>query len=278
MIQLKNVSFSYDGQEDNGLHDVSIEIPPGQCVLLCGESGCGKTTVTRLINGLIPHFFNGELTGDITVCGLDVAKAEIAELSDYVGSVFQNPRTQFFNTDTDSEIVFGLENRALPQGQLKKRLEETYSDLEMSGLRRRNIFELSGGEKQKIAFASVYATQPEVLVLDEPSSNLDMAAVAELTRLLQKVKAQGKTIIVAEHRLWYLMEVADRVIYMESGRVARDMATSEFRALTERETSALGLRCRDLAQIAQTETHTNKKSNLFEVRGLSVHLGNKHES
>lgn len=276
MIQLKNVSFSYDGQEDNGLHDVSIEIPPGQCVLLCGESGCGKTTVTRLINGLIPHFFNGELTGDITVCGLDVAKAEIAELSDYVGSVFQNPRTQFFNTDTDSEIVFGLENRALPQGQLKKRLEETYSDLEMSGLRRRNVFELSGGEKQKIAFASVYATQPEVLVLDEPSSNLDMAAVAELTRLLQKVKAQGKTIIVAEHRLWYLMEVADRVIYMESGRVARDMATSEFRALTERETSALGLRCRDLAQIAQTETHTNKKSNLFEVRGLSVHLGNKH--
>ena len=119
------------------------------------------------------------------MCGLDVAKAEIAELSDYVGSVFQNPRTQFFNTDTDSEIVFGLENRALPQGQLKKRLEETYSDLEMSGLRRRNIFELSGGEKQKIAFASVYATQPEVLVLDEPSSNLDMAAVAELTRLLQ---------------------------------------------------------------------------------------------
>ena len=149
MIQLKNVSFSYDGQEDNGLHDVSIEIPPGQCVLLCGGKRLWENNSYSLNQWPYPPLFNGELTGDITVCGLDVAKAEIAELSDYVGSVFQNPRTQFFNTDTDSEIVFGLENRALPQGQLKKRLEETYSDLEMSGLRRREYFELSGGEKQK---------------------------------------------------------------------------------------------------------------------------------
>ena len=174
----KKCLFFLRWQDDNGLHDISIEIPcrPGVS-FLCGESGCGKTTVTRLINGLIPHFFSGELNGEASVCGFDVIKTAIAELSDHVGSVFQNPRTQFFNTDTDSEIVFGLENRALPQEQLKMRLEETCTELELSSLRKRNIFELSGGEKQKIAFASVYATQPEIFVLDEPSSNLDMGAV-----------------------------------------------------------------------------------------------------
>ena len=143
MISLKNVSFSYDGKENNGLHNVSLEIPKGQCVLLCGGSGCGKTTITRLINGLIPHFFSGELSGEISVCGLDVTKTDIADISDYVGSVFQNPRTQFFNTDTDSEIVFGLENRALPQEKLKMCLEKTSRELNLSVLRKRNIFELS---------------------------------------------------------------------------------------------------------------------------------------
>ena len=189
MIRIDHVTFSYgeENESASGVQDINLNIEDGQFIVLCGESGCGKTTVTRLINGLIPHFFSGELTGIISVCGLEVPNSEIVELSDHVGSVFQNPRTQFFNTDTDSEIVFGLENRALPQEQLKKRLEETCSELHLSSLRSRNIFELSGGEKQKNAFASVYATQPEIFVLDEPSSNLDLKGIQELKRLLRMV-------------------------------------------------------------------------------------------
>lgn len=273
MIQLKNVSFSYDGQKDNGLHEISLEIPKGQCVLLCGESGCGKTTITRLLNGLIPHFFGGELSGEVLVAGLNVRETEIADISDYVGSVFQNPRTQFFNTDTDSEIVFGLENRAWPQEKLKKRLEETSTELKLSALRKRNIFELSGGEKQKVAFASVYAAQSEIFVLDEPSSNLDMSVIEELSALLQTVKAQGKTIIIAEHRLWYLMGVADRVIYMRNGKIVRDMSITEFRSLSENDIRFLELRCRDLVHVKPIVADSRMGETELCVRDLNVSFG-----
>ena len=132
MIELKRVSFSYAGRAGGGIRDLSLSIPEGQCVLVCGESGCGKTTVTRLINGLIPHFFSGILDGEVRVCGLDVAQTPIADFSDHVGSVFQNPRTQFFNTDVDSEIVFGLENRGLPEDEIRRRLEGVSREHELS--------------------------------------------------------------------------------------------------------------------------------------------------
>lgn len=147
MITLNKVSFSYKGGQEKSLHEVSLHIPKGQCVLLCGVSGCGKTMITRLINGLVPHFFEGDLSGEITVNGLDAKQADILKLSDIVGTVFQNPRTQFFNTDTDSEIVFGLENRGLPSEVLSNRLERVNEELHTQNLCGRSIFELSGGEK-----------------------------------------------------------------------------------------------------------------------------------
>ena len=169
MIELQSVSFDYSESKKGGVHDLSLKIERGECVLLCGASGCGKTTLTRLVNGLIPHFFEGRLSGKILVDGMNTSETDITALSDKVGCVFQNPRTQFFNTDTDSEIVFGLENRGVVREKLIGRLDEITKELRLDTLRGRSIFELSGGEKQKIAFSSVYAADPDILVFDEPS-------------------------------------------------------------------------------------------------------------
>ena len=235
VIEFENVSFSYEGQEHGGLHGISLKIADGECVLFCGRSGCGKTTVTRLVNGLIPQFYQGELQGRVLVDGQEISNLPMYQIAAKVGSVFQNPRTQFFNVDTDSEIAFGIENEARPVKELEERVEQTTKDLHIEKLRNRNIFELSGGEKQKIAFASVYAMNPEIYLLDEPSSNLDMASIQELKEHLRLIKSQGKTILIAEHRLYYLMELADRIVYLEDGEIARIFTPEEFLRLPETE-------------------------------------------
>ena len=275
MIRLKNVFFSYDEQQENGLRDVSIHIPEGQFVLLCGESGCGKTTVTRLINGLIPHFFSGKLEGHVQVYGLDTQNTEIAELSDHVGSVFQNPRTQFFNTDTDGELAFGLENRSLTPESIRSRVKTVSHALKIENLLGRSIFGLSGGEKQKIAFASVYTSSPEILVLDEPSSNLDPQSIVELAALLKRAKEEKRTIIITEHRIWYLMGLADRVVFMRDGRIEKDMDSASFRAMPEAERVCMGLRCRSLHHIRVQNTAVPKHERMLSVRNLSVNLNRK---
>lgn len=272
MIRFENVSFSYANDWGCSLRNLSLHINKGECVLLCGASGCGKTTITRLINGLIPHFFTGHFSGEIRIGGMNPVTTDIALLSDLVGTVFQNPRTQFFNTDTDSELVFGLENRSIRREEIKMRLEELTNEFHLEPLRGRNIFALSGGEKQKIAFSSVYASEPELLVLDEPSSNLDAASVKELTQLISKAKAAGKTIVIAEHRLWYLMDLADRVIFMRNGVLERDMSIKEFRNLPAEVIEAMGLRCRSLNETRLKPTSIFHSEKTLEIKDLKVSL------
>ena len=268
MISFQNVSFTYAESGNGGVLDLNLIVRSGECVLLCGPSGCGKTTVTRLANGLIPHFFHGNLSGQVNVNGMDTRETEIAALSDAVGTVFQNPRTQFFNTDTDSEIVFGLENRGIPRETLRSRLDELTEELHLS--------ELSGGEKQKIAFSSVYASAPDVLVFDEPSSNLDMKAIGELADLIQRAKISGKTILIAEHRIWYLMDIVDRVVYMQDGRIASDMEASAFKALPEADIRRMGLRVRDLSVSESGSVKTIAADGLLSVQKISVRLGGRN--
>ena len=229
MIELKNVTFTYHNAERSaGVYGIDLQIPAGQVVLLCGLSGCGKTTITRLINGLAPAYYAGTLEGQVLIDGEDSASVTLYELSQKVGSVFQNPRSQFFSLDSTSEIAFGCENTGVPREEMYRCIGQVSRDLDMVDLLDRNLFALSGGEKQKIACASAAAMQPAIFVLDEPSSNLDLRSIANLKAVIRKWKEQGKTVVIAEHRLYYLMEIADRVIYMENGRIIKDFPIVEF--------------------------------------------------
>ena len=278
MVEFNSVSFSYTENGTGGVHDISFSVPEGQFILVCGASGCGKTTITRLINGLIPHFFSGNLSGSVRVAGRETSATPIADISDTVGSVFQNPRTQFFNADTDSEIVFGMENRGMPVNDILERLEAVTAELNLQRLRCKNIFELSGGEKQKIAFASAYAAFPKVLVLDEPSSNLDYDSILELARLLKKAKKLGLTIIVSEHRLWYVTDIIDRVLFMKNGRIEKDLSAREFNGLAEKPYSELGLRTRTciVPEVKNVRPfYGTNGSTVLTAENLSVQIG-KH--
>ena len=242
MIEISKVSFQYSGSEQAGLHSIDLKIADGECVLLCGRSGCGKTTLTRLINGLIPHYYKGELHGEVTVNGRTVKDVALYELAGVVGSVFQNPRSQFFSIDTDGEIVFGPENIGMDVSEILRRKGQIVEDLHLAPLLGRSLFDLSGGEKQKIACASVASLLPEVIILDEPSSNLDWSAIHDLSECIAFWKKQGKTIVISEHRLWYLKDLIDRAVYMEDGRIVHQWRREEFVRLHEETLAALELR------------------------------------
>ena len=261
MIECKKVSFSYPPNEtDIGdrkghgtLRNIDLSINDGDFVLLCGTSGCGKTTLTRLFNGLIPHYYDGKLEGTVMLDGEDMSGLSLFDISKKVGSVFQNPRSQFFNVDTTSEIAFGCENHGLEEAEIRKRVKLVSEQLNLTNLLDRSVFSLSGGEKQKIACGSAAAVEPDVFVLDEPSSNLDAYSIADFRKLLKILKSQGKTIIIAEHRLYYLYDLADRIIYLSDGEIQGDYTLPEFQLIPAAEKAKMGLRPLGLGEFSDIE-------------------------
>ena len=241
MIQFQNVSVTIQGNKI--LDNINLTVSDGEFVLLCGESGCGKTTLTRLVNGLIPHFVKDvKVDGTVTVEDMKISDSPMYKIAESVGSVFQNPKTQFFNTDSSAEIAFGLENIGADRDSMHKRVAKTISDLGIETLADRSIFSMSGGEKQLLAFASVYAMNPQVYDLDEPSADLDHEAMGKLRRILEIVKKGGHTVLIAEHRLSYLSGLADRIVYLKAGRIEKEFTAAEFAGLSESERAAMGLR------------------------------------
>ena len=271
---------------------VNLVVRPGECVVLTGPSGCGKTTLTRMVNGLIPALYAGEATGEVLVQGVPMDAWEMDDLSCAVGSVFQNPRSQFFNLDTTSEVAFGCENMGVPQGEMHARVAATVRELSIERLMERDIRALSGGEKQLVAVASVHAMEPSVFVLDEPTAALDVDAMKRLRDVLARLKAAGKAILVAEHRLWWLAGVADRIVLMEDGRITCDLPVAEFAAMPAAERARKGLRAWDIAEVEPAAKDSEDRGGveartleascaeepahpLLEVRGLEARYGRR---
>jgi len=243
MIQIENLSFKYSGSDLDSISSINLNIAEGECVLICGESGCGKSTLMKAVNGLIPHYYeDGNLKGSVKCCGLDVASTPLEKLSDNIGSVFQNPRSQFFCVDTTGELAFGCENQGIDPQNITERISDVVDTMNLDSLMERNIFALSGGEKQKIACASISVMRPDVYVLDEPTSNLDQDGIDMLGEVLRIWKSEGKTIIVAEHRLGWLKGIADRVVIIRDGIIDLEYSANEFWNKKTDELNAHGLR------------------------------------
>lgn len=269
MIAVENVNFTYTASEKGCLKNINLQVKKGEFVVLCGRSGCGKTTLTRVLNGLIPHFYEGKFEGAVKVSGLNISEADLSKTADLIGSVFQNPSSQFFHIDTDGELSFGCENLAMEPEKIRRNVKKSVEDLELNELTGRTIFELSGGEKQQIACGSVYATEPEVYVLDEPSSNLDAKAILRLKSILGRLKKTGKTVIISEHRLYYLMELTDRFLYMEEGEIIHSYNALEMKGLSGEKRRRLGLRAPFLNRVSLTADPYEGEPDVMEIIKLT---------
>ncbi|MDO5719009.1 MAG: ABC transporter ATP-binding protein [Tissierellia bacterium] len=242
MISFQNITLKYIGKNEYTLKNINLDIKKGETILFLGKSGTGKSTLLNMVNGIIPNYLEGEVSGELLINGEDLSSRSIQELSKQVGSVFQNPKSQFFNLDTTDELLFGLSNHRASKETMEQRLKATINNLKIENLVDRNIFKLSGGEKQKIACSSVYMTDPNIVIFDEPSSNLDSDGIKDLRATIEQLKKEGKTILIAEHRIFYLMDLVDRIVYIENGEIEEILTTRELINMLPEKRESMGIR------------------------------------
>jgi len=240
VVKAQKLTYRYPGETRPAINNITLTIEKGEFVLLTGPSGCGKTTFCRCLNGLIPHFYGGELEGEIFVAGLNVKEHEIWELAQHVGMVFQNPENQLFSLSVEADVAFALENLGFPPEEIRRRVDWALNAVGIRDLRLRPPYELSGGQQQRVAIASVLAMKPEIMVLDEPTSFLDPVAASALFEIIHKLNREFRiTIILVEHRLDFASKYADRVIVMYEGRIVLDAHPKE--AYVRNETVSVGV-------------------------------------
>ena len=271
MIELTRASFQYENS-DRGVQDLSLSVKRGECVVLTGLSGCGKTTVTRLVNGLAPSYYPGVFSGSVKIDGKDISALSTWEIGRLVGSVFQDPKSQFFSSELAGEVAFPCENYGLSAREIRARTDAAIEALKLSRLKDRAVDVLSSGEKQRAAIASVYAMKPKVFVCDEPTANLDAAGTRQLAQTLRQLKEQGFTLLLAEHRIDWLMGIADRFLYLRDGRIVAEYAPEDLLLLQEKDILHMGLRSPHEGKCLPAPSVLDESPAVLKTAGLSKRI------
>lgn len=241
-VHLTNAGCRYSGAEQATIHGIDLIAQPGAITLICGASGSGKSSILRLINGLVPHFHSAECEGEVILGGDTVPTLPLAKIGQRCATVLQNPRTQFFTTSVAAELAFAGQNFQVPREEILRRIADSLAAVGVTELATRSLSGLSGGQLQKVACAQALAQHTDILLFDEPTSNLDAETIDELAELLTKLKTEGKTLLIAEHRLYFLRGLVDNVVLMENGEIKRYFSGDEFFSLTDAQRKNLGLR------------------------------------
>ena len=263
MLEFKDVSFTYKNSKNKVLDSVNFKINKGECILLTGVSGSGKSTLIHLMNGLIPTLYEGQLEGEILFKNKDLKDIESYDISKNIGYVSQDPRGHFFTTNTTSELVFSMENYGIPLNEMKKKYSELVNLLELEKLVDKNIIYISSGERQKIAIGCSLSLEPEIIILDEPSSNLDFYMTKKLKQLIEKLKTKGYTIIIAEHRMYYIQDLIDRVFVINNGKVI-EKTISDLKSNNE-----IPLRSLDIFNLELENISSKNKELLMEINNIT---------
>lgn len=264
MVEIENLSLSY-GNNKKVLKNISLNIKKGECILLTGKSGSGKSSIINSINGLAVRYDGASIDGSIRIRNKDIKNLKLYEISMLVSSVFQNPKTHFFNVNTTLELLFYLENIGLSRYEMDKRLTEMLNLFPIEHLLNRDIFKLSGGEKQILCIAASYISGTEIIVLDEPSSNLDEENIKVIKEMLVQLKDKGKTLIISEHRIFYLMDIIDKIFLIKDGEIQSEYTKIDFMKFSTKKLNELGLRDKIKTKLTVPEI---KNSGNFNVKNI----------
>ena len=250
MIEIQSLTFQYDGAQTPALKDISLTVPDGSFIGIIGPAGAGKTTLVNAISGIVPHSYKGDFYGSVVVDGLDTVDSRLTDISRLVGMVFQDVDSQIISSVVEDEILYGLENFSIPREEIEDRISFALEQVGISDLRYRTIASLSGGQRQKVAIASIIALRPKILVLDEPTGELDPGSSRQVFSLLRTLNRDyGLTVIVVEQKIMLLCEFAERLIVLNQGEIFREGEVREvLKGIDDLE--EIGVNCPRVARLS----------------------------